>query len=271
MTDTNAPERTLLDVYSTLLSGEFYSDYDQSASDLGIIRRAITDLAVSETPSDDHQSSLVSVDEAQPVAWRGKHMHPGSENWVYVDGSEKPATNFGSLISLEPLFAHPAPSAKEATNVLHEVIEWAHDQTGNYPDWFDRARKAVGLFEGDAGNPAPIQCYEVKPLEWRGSIAETPFGNIIADVGINSTWYGGMQFCRGDHEGNAKAKAQSDYEKRILSALTLRSVEDVRREAFEEAAAIKLDMEVHLHDGRMAHRETVEAYRAAIRQLAEKP
>ena len=43
------------------------------------------------------------------------------------------------------------PTAQEA--VLREIIEWAHTQRGSYPNWIDRARQAVGDFEGDAGHP----------------------------------------------------------------------------------------------------------------------
>ena len=60
-------------------------------------------VAVSETPSDDHQSSLVSVVEAQPVAWRTEdRTHPG---WYYYgDASEEPMPE-----DAQPLYAHPAP------------------------------------------------------------------------------------------------------------------------------------------------------------------
>lgn len=46
-----------------------------------------------------------------------------------------------------------APDAAQTEAVLREIIEWCHIQKGNYPTWFDRARKAVGQFDGDAGTP----------------------------------------------------------------------------------------------------------------------
>ena len=88
-------------------------------------------------------------------------------------------------------------------------------------------------------HPAPMQCYEVKAGYKLQTFKDWGTGYFRVDAPLSD-------------------------------ALILRSVEDVRREAFEEAAAIELDMEVHLHDGRIAHRETVGAYRAAIRRIAEK-
>lgn len=50
--------------------------------------------------------------------------------------------------------AHPAAATTDNTALILEIIEWCHKQKGVYPDWFDRARKAVGFFDGDAGKSA---------------------------------------------------------------------------------------------------------------------
>ncbi len=70
------------------------------------------------------------------------------------------------------LAALPAASQPEAETVLLEVIEWSHRQPGNYPDWFDRARKAVGQFDGDAGQP------EAEPVASQISTIEAVYSNM---------------------------------------------------------------------------------------------
>lgn len=35
--------------------------------------------------------------------------------------------------------------------VLREILEWSHRQLGVYPEWIDRLRRVLGLFDGDAG------------------------------------------------------------------------------------------------------------------------
>lgn len=51
--------------------------------------------------------------------------------------------------------AQTIPSAPQPAGeaVLREIIDWCHLQPGNYPNWMDRARQAVGDFEGDPGQP----------------------------------------------------------------------------------------------------------------------
>lgn len=82
--------------------------------------------------------------------------------------------------------------------------------------------------------PAPasgVDAVAVKPLEWNGPTAETPFGDYsVGDFSMTDDpeWYwtrGGYPYpARSDEsflsDADAKAAAQADYEQRILSALS---------------------------------------------------
>lgn len=52
--------------------------------------------------------AILEAMSAEPVAWRGKHMHPAATEWVYVDGAAQPVPKFGGLIQLQPLYDRPA-------------------------------------------------------------------------------------------------------------------------------------------------------------------
>lgn len=70
----------------------------------------------------------------QPVAWRGKHMHPINAGWVYVDGPNKPDVKFGGLAWLEPLDADSPSDLTARVAALEKVLWMAHEwfkQGGN--------------------------------------------------------------------------------------------------------------------------------------------
>ena len=81
----------------------------------------------------------------------------------------------------------PAPQPEVATltaqeAVLREIIDWCHLQHGNYPNWMDRARQAVGDFEGDPGPPP-------QPSETVAAVAIAALAECIGDMeaaGLNS-------------------------------------------------------------------------------------
>lgn len=95
-----------------------------------------------------------------PVAWRGKHFHPESSAWIYKDGPEKPATAFGSIGQLEPLYAAPAPSdgLREAWIAVRDAAAsvvaegWAENR---YQEEIDAA--LIALTPPAALTPAPAQ------------------------------------------------------------------------------------------------------------------
>lgn len=73
------------------------------------------------------------------------------EDWLLQKHQARTATETAHRVR-EALFGRgTAPTAQEA--VLREIIDWCHLQPGNYPNWMDRARQAVGDFEGDPGQP----------------------------------------------------------------------------------------------------------------------
>lgn len=106
-----------------------------------------------------------------PVAWRGKHFHPEASAWIYKDGPEKPATAFGSIGQLEPLYAAPAPfqdrvdpwmqacfgaevsadKLERGDRLLEEVLELL--QSGDYPS--ERVAMLTSyVWSRDIGEPA---------------------------------------------------------------------------------------------------------------------
>lgn len=131
---------------------------------------------------------------------------------------------------------------------------WAWRDNGlNDPGSWD-AKDSRAKMEGDTeyvrADLAPV--VEVKPLEWNGPFADTGLGfeyhTLISKSGksycLNRVRPGRDSECLGYFPTlvAAKAAAQADYEKRILSAITTRSAADVRKEALEEAAvAIEKD------------------------------
>jgi hypothetical protein len=89
----------------------------------------------------------------------------------------------------------------------------------------------------DALQAAPSPVAVVKPLGWGRSGAKTPFGNYIVtceDHDSDTVWFvmfgGRVVSSLGAHstEAEAKAAAQADYERRILSAITIRSEAEIR-------------------------------------------
>jgi hypothetical protein len=89
----------------------------------------------------------------EPVAWLIEANGEGVSIFTR-DSSLAGARRSSPDFTVTPLYAAPPPACQQEA-VLLEIIEWCHNQIGNYPDWFDRARKAVGQFDGDAGDPAP--------------------------------------------------------------------------------------------------------------------
>lgn len=130
----------------------------------------------------------------------------------------------------------------------------------NINELIDRLRSAangLGGMKTDAGDygllskaadaleaaSAPVAV--VKPLEWGRSGAKTPFGNYIVtceDHDSDTVWFvmfgGRVVSSLGAHstEAESKAAAQSDYGRRILSAIALRSEAEIRA---DERAKIK--------------------------------
>ena len=88
-----------------------------------------SDLAVSETPSDDHQSSLASVDEAQPVAWMiGDEVDV--RLFKNLDSAEKVAKLGGHEVT--PLYAHPAPQQCYQVRDGYSVSPYKRSDYGYY-------------------------------------------------------------------------------------------------------------------------------------------
>lgn len=108
--------------------------------------------------------ALVPTDPTPTMfgAWyRIKNGHHFHGEPVPTDTSGYAA--YRAMIAARPSATPPAPPT-DNTAIISEIIEWCHNQRGSYPDWFDRARKAVGEFDGDAGRPKSRQPTDITAL-----------------------------------------------------------------------------------------------------------
>lgn len=135
---------------------------------------------------------------------------------------------------------------------------------GDHKELIDRLRSAsngLGSMKTDAGDygllddaadaleAASSPVAVVKPLEWGRSGAKTPFGNYIVTCeghDSDTVWFvmfgGRVVSSLGAHgtEDSAKAAAQANYERRILSSITICSEAEIRA---AERAKIKRYMD----------------------------
>ena len=89
------------------------------------------------------------------IWWGATDWHPEPQWLLTAFDDEKQAERDFALKDFGAATPQPAGEA-----VLREIIDWCHLQPGNYPNWMDRARQAVGDFEGDPGQP-PQPCASV--------------------------------------------------------------------------------------------------------------
>lgn len=95
-------------------------------------------------------SPIIAVTRGIPSVGRCKNGHSTDRRDVLR--REPTEETKGAIISrLTAELTAALARVAELEAVTLEVIEWHHRQMGTYPEWFDRARKAVGQFDGDAG------------------------------------------------------------------------------------------------------------------------
>lgn len=129
----------------------------------------------------------------------------------------------GAMLSAAP----DAPGEPVAVRHHHDDYGWRYLDTGSGSDWLTRIPDAEPLYT----HPAPAQpVVKVKALEWNPFRAETPFGSYriedqrgAADLRGREPFYlTGARGLTPSHHSSlkaARAAAQADYERRILSAL----------------------------------------------------
>ena len=93
------------------------------------------------------------------IWWGATDWHPEPQWLLTAFDAEKQADRDFALKDFGAATPQPAGEA-----VLREIIDWCHLQPGNYPNWMDRARQAVGDFEGDPGQPPQPSASVVEAL-----------------------------------------------------------------------------------------------------------
>lgn len=93
------------------------------------------------------------------IWWGATDWHPEPQWLLTAFDAEKQADRDFALKDFGAAAPQPAEEA-----VLREIIDWCHLQPGNYPNWMDRARQAVGDFEGDPGQPPQPSASVVETL-----------------------------------------------------------------------------------------------------------
>ena len=93
------------------------------------------------------------------IWWGATDWHPEPQWLLTAFDAEKQAERDFALKDFGAATPQPAGEA-----VLREIIDWCHLQPGNYPNWMDRARQAVGDFEGDPGQPPQPSASVVEAL-----------------------------------------------------------------------------------------------------------
>ena len=97
------------------------------------------------------------------IWWGATDWHPEPQWLLTAFDDEKQAERDFALKDFGAATPQPAGEA-----VLREIIDWCHLQPGNYPNWMDRARQAVGDFEGDPGQPPqPSETVAESPDQYR--------------------------------------------------------------------------------------------------------
>ena len=153
-------------------------------------------LARRTTEERDHDKERAEAAEARVAEWRAEYETSDNMHKLYKR------------------------RCAELVSELNDAVAQAHDTGFERERWKARAEAAEAAL-ADARDKERVS---VKPLEWDASTAQAPFWTEYevqkTDNGFWVAMLSGGRVARGlTSEAEAKAAAQADYERRILSAL----------------------------------------------------